>query len=178
MVILSYVLQTISTLILMTALLSKGANMNLIQILLLLGNVVAGFGYIAAGSTGINAALSCFISGIPSLINYYLQRKNKPIPIWLIIIYAVGFVTMNVLASGFTVPCIFAIAAAMCFVMSVVQSTGKMFRFWCLFNTVAWMTYDIVAETYSGLIIHVTMFVFTVVGMILHDRKIKEKTAE
>lgn len=177
MVILSYVLQTISTLILMTALLSKGVNMNLIQILLLSGNVIAGFGYIAAGATGINAALSCFLSGIPSIINYSLQRKNKPIPAWLIAIYAVSFITMNIVASGFTVPCIFAIAAAMCFVMSVVQSTGKMFRFWCLFNNVAWMTYDIVAETYSGLIIHVTMFLFTVFGMLLHDRKKKEKTA-
>ena len=65
----------------------------------------------------------------------------------------------------------------MCFVMSVVQSTGKMFRFRCLFNNVSWMTYDIVAETYSALIIHVTMFLFTLFGMLLHDRKKKEKTA-
>ncbi len=178
MITLSYILQTVSTLILMTALLLKGANMNLIQILLLSGNVVAGFGYIAAGSAGINAALSCFLAGIPSLINYSLQRKNKPIPIWLIVIYAISFITMNILASGFTVPCLFSIAAAMCFVMSVVQSTGKAFRFWCLFNNVAWMLYDIVAATYSGLIIHVTMFAFTVVGIVLHDRKKREKTAE
>ena len=176
--VLSYVLQTISTIVLAVALLMKGANMTRIQILLLSGNTIAGFGYLATSGAGINAAISCFLAGAQSVINYLLQSKNKPIPKWLIAIYAASFIALNLIASGFTLACLFAIAAAMCFVMSIVQSTGKMFRFWCLFNNITWLSYDLIARTYSGLIIHITMFMFTVVGMIVHDRKGKNKIAQ
>ena len=178
MVILSYVLQTVSTLLCISALLIKGKNMNLIQIILFSGNVVGGVGYLFAGPTGINAAVSCILAGVQSLINYSFQSRNKPIPKWLIAIHALSLIVLNIAVSGITLPCMFAIISAMFFVLSIVQSSGRMFRVWTFFNNVTWITYDLVAETYSGLIIHVTMFVFTLVGMILHDRKKKEKTAE
>ena len=173
MPILSYALKTVSTLLTIAAVLIKGVNLNFIQVLLFVANVVSGVGYIADGAAGYNAAGTCIIAGVQAIINYSFQSKNKPIPKYLIVIYAVSFIAYNIVVSGLNLPCVIAIAAALCFVMSIAQPNGKMFRFWCIFNNIVWIAYDLVAATYSGLIIHVTMLAVTIFGILLHDLKKK-----
>lgn len=175
MPILAYALKTISTIITMAAVLVKGANLNLIQVLLFIANIISGVGYLADGAAGLNAAGSCIIAAFQAIVSYLFQSKNKPTPKWLIAIYALSFVVFNVVISGINLPCILAIIATLCFVMCIVQPNGKMFRLWSVVNNVSWIAYDLVAKTYSGLIIHVTMLIVTLVGIIWHDRKKKKE---
>ena len=143
----------------------------LIQVLLFIANISSGVGYIADGAAGYNAAGSCIIAAFQAIVSYLFQSKGKPVPKWLIAIYALSFVVFNVAISGINLPCVMAIIATLSFVMCIVQPNGKTFRFWCIFNNTSWIAYDFIARTYSGLIIHVTMLLVTVLGILLHDLK-------
>ena len=175
MPILAYLLKTLSTVITMIAVLIKGKNLNLIQVLLFAANIICGVGYLADGAAGFNAAGSCIIAAFQAILSYSIQSRNRPIPKWLIAIYAASFIVFNIIVSGLNLPCVLAIIATLCFVMCIAQPNGKLFRLWCIFNIASWILYDLTAKTYSGLVLHGTMLAVTVVGILLHDMKKKEK---
>ncbi len=169
MLILSYVLNVLGTIAMIAGLLCPGKKIKLILFFTSLGNFLVATGYLAGGS-GINGAISCYVGAVITIVNFALQSKNKPIPKWLVLIYALAFVGLN-LAGGFTWLCLLAIAACMTFILSVIQNDGAIFRVWTFANMILWITYDIVSESYAGLIPHVIMLVFTLVGMLVQDRK-------
>ena len=174
--ILAYILNALAMMITMISILIKGKNMKAILLLNFLSNVTAGISYLVAG-TGINGAVSCLFAGAQGLVNYFFDSKGKAVPKWLIAIYAAGFIALNLYFGGINLPCMFAIGATMCFILSLAQKSGKQYRFWALFNNVLWSSYDIFSGAYVGLITHGTMLLVTLVGMILHDVK-REKTEE
>lgn len=166
------VLGTISMII---AALIKGKNMKLILFFVFFGNVFAATSYLLGGS-GINGAASCYIGGVQTLINYFFDSKNKPVPKWLVAIYALSFIGINVYVGAISSMKIYlvalAIVASLTFVMCIGQKSGARYRFWTLFNFILWGTYDALSGAWEVLVtVHVPLFVFTVAGMILHDRK-------
>lgn len=154
-----------------------GDKMKRILALLFLGNVFVGVGYLFEGA-GINGAASCFLGAAQSVVSYCFRSKNKPIPKWVILLYALSFVVLNFAVAGtVTGPVLLAIVATLAFVMGIIQSKGAIYRFWTLMNMLLWGVYDIWTGTYSALVTHVILFVFTVIGMIVHDTKKKDKAA-
>ncbi len=157
-----------------------GEKMKRILVLVFCGNLFVGLSYIFDG-TGINGAASCFLGALQSVVSYFFQVKKKPLPKWLALVYGLSFVVVNVVvAKGISIPTVIAIVATLAFVMGIIQSKGMMYRFWTVLNMLLWGTYDIVVSSYQPLITHVILFVFTIVGMIIHDRKAlrKDQTAE
>ncbi len=174
MEILSYILSLLGMASMITASLIKGEKMKKTLFFVFCANALIATSYLVGGS-GLNGAASCYIGAIQSIINYFFDSKNKPLPKWLIVIYCMAFIVCNLIVGGFNPLGILAIVASLTFVMCIGQSSGAKYRFWTLFNITLWGVYDILSESYSALITHIVLLVFTIVGMIVHDRKKKVK---
>ena len=171
---LSYVLSLLGLLSMILASLTKGERMKTILFLVFCGNVLVATSYLAGGS-GINGAAACYLGGVQTLINYFFESKNKPLPKWLIGIYAVAIVALNIwVAGGITPLGVLVIVASLTFILCIGQKNGAKYRFWTLINMILWCVYDILSMTYSVLITHGIQLGFAVVGMIIHDRKKSE----
>lgn len=170
MEILSYVLSFFGLVCILSASLIKGKNMKAILFLVFAANTLVATSYLVGGS-GINGAISCYIGSAQTIINYFFECKNKPLPKWLIIIYCTAFVVVNLVLGGFNALCILAIVASLTFVMCIGQKNGAKYRAWTIINMILWISYDLFSKSFGALLTHVPQFIFTVAGMIIHDRK-------
>lgn len=170
MQILSYILSLAGLGAMISASLVKGKNMKTILFFVFLGNIFVATSYLLSG--GINGAVSCYIGGAQTLINYFYDRNKKPLPVWLIAIYAVAFIVLN-LITGFSWLCVLAIIASLTFILCIGQKVGSKYRFWTLVNMCLWCLYDILSGSFGVLFTHGTQLVFAVIGMIIHDRNSK-----
>ncbi len=174
MQILSFILSTLGLISMITASLIKGKKMKTILFLVFCGNLLVAISYLVGGS-GINGAASCFIGAAQTIINYFFESKGKPLPKWLVAIYVVAFIAVNLIVAGLNALCVLAIVASLTFVMCIGQKSGARYRFWTIVNSVLWCSYDIFSKSFSALPTHVILLVFTVAGMIIHDRKEKKQ---
>ena len=149
----------------------KGKKIGLTLLCVLLSNFLMATSYLVGGD-GINGAISCYIGFLQAGINFLFQRKNKEIPKWLIGVYALVFITANLLGeiSWFSA---LSIVACLTFIGGIAQKNGKSYRRWHVINSSLWCTYDIVTESYEPLVSHLILLTFDVVGILIHDRKQK-----
>jgi len=155
----------------LTASLVKGKRMNVILVFLFLGNVFIATSYLVAGG-GINGAAAGYLGSVQAIINYFFDSKNKPIPKWLIAVYIISNVSLNLwVAQGITALSLIVIMTGLAFVMSIIQPNGTKYRFWALLNLLLWCIYDVASTSYSVLLTHAFQLIVTVLGMIIHDRK-------
>ena len=152
----------------------KGEKITKILILVLFGNALVAVGYLCDGR-GINGAASGLLACVQIFINFLFQRKDKPIPKWLIGIYALSFIVVNLLVSGFSFPTVLAILACMSFIITILQGNGKNYRICGIINTLIWIVYDIITASYPALITHGTILVVTIAGVLIHDLKKKKE---
>ena len=146
----------------------KGKRMGLILFLLSLGNTLVAISYFLTGA--YNGGVSCAIGAVQTTINFFFERKEKPIPKWLIGIYAAAFIGINLLV--YTQPAdLIAILACLTFIGCVGQKTGKSYRLWAICNCVLWLTYDLVSHAYGPVFTHSFMLALTLLGAFLHDRE-------
>ena len=170
--ILYYILYVAGTLAMVGALLSPPKRIKQILFFDFLGSFLVGTGYLFS-ENGINGAISVYVGAVMALVNFGIQSAKKEIPVWLMVVYGIVFAVMNFIG-GFTWLAALAVVASLTFVIGIGQNNGAAFRRWTLANSVLWCAYDVFSKTYAGLLPHVVMLVFTIVGMIVHDRKIKE----
>lgn len=135
------------------------------------GSLFVGTSYLFT-TTGINGAVSSYIGGAQAIINYFFKKKNKNIPIWLILIYVLLFLFINLAVINSPVG-ILALLASLCFVGSILAKNGKEYRVWQIINSMLWISYDLLSHSYGPLVTHLVLFCFTVVGMLVNDYKIK-----
>ena len=175
--ILAYVLSLAGLLSMILASLTKGEKMKQILFLVFLGNALVATSYLVDGS-GINGAAACYVGAIQTLINYFFDSKGKPLPKWLIALYALAFIVVNIwVAGGITALGLLVIVASLTFIMCIGQKSGAKYRFWTIVNMLLWCLYDVLSGSYPVLLTHGIQLVFAVVGMMIHDRK-AEKTEE
>ena len=167
---LSYVLSISGLILMILASLIKGEKMRTTLFLVFCSNVFVGTSYLFDGS-GINGAAALYLGSLQTLINYFYESKQKPIPRWLIVCYAVAIIILNIVVAGkVTALGVLVIVASLTFIFCIGQKNGAGYRFWTIVNMLLWCLYDVLAGVYSALLTHGTLLVFTVVGMILHDR--------
>lgn len=177
MAILPYVFSTLGLVSMIAASLVKGKSMKVILLLVFSGNLFCALSYFIG--SGINGAASCFIGSAQAIINYFFDSKGKPLPKWLVAIYAVAFIGVNLwvtdLGSGDLKViglCVLAIVASLTFIMCIGQKSGARYRFWTIVNMLLWCFYDLFSGAFSVLLLtHVPLLIFTVAGMVIHDRK-------
>lgn len=164
----AYILSLLGLVCMVTASLVKGNRMTAILIFVCLGNALVATAYVLDGA--VNGAISCYIGAAQTLINSLFERRGKTLPIWLIVLYAAAFIGCN-LAAGFSPLGLLAIVASLTFILCIGQKSGARYRFWTVVNMLLWCTYDVLSASYGALITHTVLLTFTVVGMIVHDRK-------
>ena len=177
MQILSLVLSILGFIAVVTASLMKGNKMKQILFLVLCANFLYATSYLTGGS-GINGAASCYLGSILAIINYFFESKDKTVPKWLMGIYAVSFIVLNLVVGGFKPLVYLAIVATLAFVLCINQKSGAKYRFWTMVNLLLWFLYDILSESYETTIAHAVQILFTVAGMIIHDRKKSKEVKE
>ncbi|MBQ4544970.1 MAG: YgjV family protein [Oscillospiraceae bacterium] len=166
----SYVLSVLGLISMICASLTKGEKMKRILFFVFCGNFLVATSYLVAGS-GINGAAACYIGSIMSIVTYFFDSKNKPLPLWVIAINIASVIAVNIWASGLSPLGILIIIASLTFVMCIGQKNGAKYRFWTIVNMLLWCTYDVLSKSYAALFTHVSLLVFTVIGMLIHDRK-------
>lgn len=171
---LSWILSSGAIIFDIAASLTKGdRNMLKILALIMLSNLSIALSYVInffINGDGLNGSFSCFLGAAICFINFFFNRKKKPIPLWLSGIYAIAFIAVN-FVTEFTGATVIAIAACLTFVMSVIQDKGSMFRLWTLSNCLLWCVYDVAAGAYQSLFTHTVLTLFFIAGIIVHDRR-------
>ena len=168
MEILAFVLSTLGTICICVSPLLKGKNLKTILLLTFSSNVLLATSYLLTGA--FNGAATCYIGAVQTIINYFLSRKNKPIPTWLIAVYAAAFLVVNILVFS-SMTDIIALLAAMAFILGISQKSGKKYRLWTLVNTLLWIAYDLICLAFGPLSTHVIFLGTVIAGMVMHDRK-------
>lgn len=156
------------------ALLIKGKKINTTLLLNFSGSMLVTASYILAGS-GINGAISSFVGGLQAIINYGFARKNKPIPFWLIGIYAAMYICANLAVLSAPIG-ILAIIASLTAVCCVSAKNGTQYRIWSNTNSVLWILYDILSKSYAPLITHSVLLFFGLAGMLINELYGEKKT--
>ncbi len=146
----------------------KTRSMKVILALVFAGNFLVATSYLLDGNN--NGAACCYIGAAQALINYFFDKNKKPIPMWLVGIYAIAIVAINVVVLTELLD-LLAIIASLTFIMCIGQSNGAKYRFWTIVNMVLWITYDIIKGSYAALFTHVSLLLFTVLGKLIYDRK-------
>lgn len=169
MQILSYILSALGLISMICASLVKGERMRMVLFLVFCGNILVATSYLVGGS-GINGAAACYLGGLQTLINYFYDSKNKPLPRWLIVVYVIAIVVLNIwVAGGVSVLGCLVIIASLTFIMCIGQKSGAKYRFWTIVNMILWCVYDIASVSYSALVTHLPQLGFAVIGMFIHD---------
>ena len=173
MQIISFVLNALGLLSIILASLIKGEKMKQVLFFIFLSNVLVATGYLLTGN-GINGAVSGYLAGVQSIVNYLFESKNKPIPKWLISLYALSFIAANLFFGGFNFYTLLAVAACMGFIAGILQKNGRNYRLCTVGVTAIWSAYDILTRSYNGLMTHGTLFFVNLVGILIHDLKKKK----
>ncbi len=139
------------------------------------GNLLPAISYLLVGV--YNGAAICFFACIQTFVNYIIGLKNKKVPKWLIGVYAVCFLAINMTAYQAWYD-IFALIASMLFVLSVAQSNPKYYRALYVSNSCTWILYDFLAKAYGNLFTHIVLFVATSAAIIWRDIKSTKKVVE
>jgi len=149
-----------------------GKKMKTILTLNFLGNLLVGASYFMVAQT--SGALICFTACVQVLINFSFEVREKKLPVWLVFTHATIFLGVNILTFSFWYD-IFALVAAMLFVLSVAQNSAKYYRGLYVSNSFVWIAYDVFAKAYGNLSTHIVLFIATWVAIIIRDRKNKQR---
>ena len=146
--------------------------MQLILLFVFSANILVATSYLLTGES--NGAVSCFIGGAQTIINYFFDRKNKSLPIWLIVIYALAFILMNMLVFE-VLEDLVAMLASLSFILCIGQKNGMKYRLCTALNSSLWITYDLISRAYGPLLTHGILFGTVIFGIIIHDIRKKEE---
>ncbi|MBR5239512.1 MAG: YgjV family protein [Clostridia bacterium] len=172
----SYILSGIGLAVLIVASLIKGETIKKTLYLVLAGNLLVATSYLFTDN-GVNGAISSYIGSIQALINIFYTKKNKNVPVWLLVVYALSFIVANIAVLKDAVG-IIALLATLCFVGCVSSKTGKGYRVWQAANNLLWILYDVLSYSYGPLVTHTVLCLFTVAGILWNDcRKTKKEIA-
>lgn len=139
-----------------------GKNMKVVLSFNFAGNVLVGLSYLLTGQ--ITGAAICGVACIQVIINYIFNAKGKKVPIWLIIMYAIAFLAVNLLTCSHWYDA-FALVAALLFVVSVAQSNAKHYRLLYFSNSTVWIFYDVLGKVYGNLLTHIVLFIATLISI-------------
>ena len=128
----AFVLSTLGAICLCIPPLIKGKTMRMILLLVFSANVCIALNYALTGA--YTGAATCCIGAGQTIINFFFERKEKALPKWLIVIYALVFTIVNV-AFFKHVADIFALLAALVFVLGISVGDGRKYRLLALINT-------------------------------------------
>jgi len=168
---LAFILSLIGTACICIPPLLKGKNMKTILLLVFSANIFVAVSYVLTGA--FTGAASCFVGGAQTIINYFFDRKNKKLPVWMVVIYALSFIAVNMLVFNHIWDLI-AMVASLSFILCISQKNGTRYRMASGVNTLLWIIYDLVSMSYGPLLTHTIQISTVISGVVIHDLKKKK----
>ena len=165
---LAFILSTIGSVCVCIPPIIKGKNMKLILLFVFFSNAFVAASYALTGA--FNGAATCGFGALITIINHFFERKEKPIPKWLVAIYAICFTVINLIVFK-KITDIIILVAALIFIAGICVKNGKKYRWWALINTLLWIIYDFITLSFGPLTTHFIQLSTILLGMLLHDRK-------
>ena len=146
-------------------------NMKLVLTLQILINILASSNYLLLG--GGAGALVSLLAVVCSVVMFFYNKKGvKPhltVAIAFIAAYLACSVYNIIIVQNFME--IFPALAAVCFVISLVQTRTSSYRVWGALNPMFWLPYDFYTSSYVMSLVHLGILVSSLVGMLRLDRK-------
>ena len=100
-------------------------KMSAVLVFNLAGNLLVAISYFVDGGSGaLSGALVCIVACVQVSINFVFAKKDKQIPVWLLVVYLISFIAVN-LAIFKAWYDILALGAAVCYVFSISQMGTK-----------------------------------------------------
>ena len=156
-----------------TSSLLKGERMKLILLFVCLGNATVSVGYFLGGSYA--GGIACGIGAVTTLINALIQAKGKKIPGWLIGVYAAVYAIPQLYVFFLDTSVwqtLIALVASVSFTLCIGAENGRFYRIFTVVNMILWCSYDALVPNWDVLFFtHLPLLIFTLVGMLIHDRK-------
>jgi len=172
---LSFLFSIIGLAAVITSFMIKNAGMKKLLFLNAAGNGLMMLSYLCVGN--MNGALTCGIGLTQGVINYFFAAKQKKLPVWLPILYALSFIAVNL--TVYTSPVdLIAIVAALTAVILISASSGKVYRRWALINNCLWCVFDLLRASWGPLVSHLVLSATSFAGIVRNDFGKKTEHAE
>lgn len=126
---------------------------------------------------GYSGAVINIVAAFQTLINHFLDCKQKKTPIWLVIIYLIASVALASLTVSKVIDVIPILCAILYIMLITVQKEATIRKF-SLANVVLWVIYDIIVKNYSVALFDFMMIVSTLIGMYRYDFKKEKREGE
>lgn len=171
-----YIAQGISILTAITAIITmRLKNMKGILIGQILANLFTSSTYFLLG--GFSGAGICLLAIVQGVVMFFYEKNNKK-PHNAVI---AGFILLYIACSALYYEHFIDICsalAAVCYAMSITQTTAKGSRLWYVFNPLLWVVYDIYTRAYANLVMHASIFLSTALFLIRNDGIFKKNPEE
>ena len=160
-----YIAQGISLLTALTAIIGmQMKNMKAILITQILANLFTASTYFLLD--GFSGAGICAIAIVQAVVMFFYNKKEKsPSPL-VIFSFILLYIGCSIVYYAHFID-IFSALAAVCYAMSIAQTTPTSSRLWYLFNPLFWVIYDIYTKAYGNLIMHASIF-FSTLSALIH----------
>jgi len=163
-----YIAQGISVLTALTAIITMQLkNMKGILIGQILSNLFTASTYFLLG--GFSGAGICLLAIVQAVVMFFYNQKEKKPHLAVIVVFILLYIACSVIYYEHFID-IFSALAAVCYAMSITQTTAKGSRLWYVFNPLFWVVYDVYTHAYGNLIMHATIFVSTAIALIRTDK--------
>lgn len=131
-------------------------------------NLLFGLSYLLVGS--YSGCITCATACVQLIINYTYNVRCKRLPWWLIAIYCLSFVMVNLFAFEHWYD-VLAILASVSFALSISQTRTFVYRLLALLKYLLWVSYDLASASYGPLFSHIMLSVLFIYCIWLRGRK-------
>ena len=139
-----------------------------IMIMFLGLNIASALNFLFLGS--YSATYIYFFAVIEIFINYLFEKKNKTIPLYLVIIYIIINITLGIIV--YTVPLdLIPIICSILFCLSICAKKESSIRKIVLGNLALWLVYDIAVKAYAYSISDILTTISTIISIYRYDYK-------
>lgn len=135
-----------------------------------IGNLLLGLSYTMLG--GLSGGWVCLVAAVQTIILFFTNNKDissKAKNVLLIVFAAIYVIGTVVVYQGWGD--IISCACAIVYVLAIMQTDTAKYRKYKVLNSFLWTIYDIKIAAFASLLMHGSILISLVVGMIRLDRK-------
>lgn len=135
-----------------------------------IGNLLLGLSYTMLG--GLSGGWVCLVAAVQTIILFFTNNKeisSKAKNVLLIVFAAIYVIGTVVVYQGWGD--IISCACAIVYVLAIMQTDTAKYRKYKVLNSFLWTIYDIKIAAFASLLMHGSILISLVVGMIRLDRK-------
>lgn len=124
----------------------------------------------------LSAAIVCAIAIVQVITVICLNKKPGYVPIYVVCAFICAYVAVCIVFFEKSVDILSGLAPCF-FALGVVQRRSECYRICATLNCLTWLAFDLWSQTYSAVIIHVTLLIIDIITIIRLDRQVWHRAA-